>query len=140
MRPRAQQTPRPRQRRGSLPRGRAWLIAIFILLRGTDVLLYTVAPAAQKSQLLICILISALWTTVFLIGAWKRQNWCRHALIGLLLLSIACLAIFVPATFPALATDLKTLGVLVAATASYATILWALMVSRDIKRLTDRVS
>jgi hypothetical protein len=99
--------------------------------------MYLASPAADKSRILASIITGAIWTTALLAGVWFRRNWCRYALLLILLLSVASSMIFLPGLFeqPVNYAVLKILSVVTLVNGAAA---WALACSRDIRRVTSR--
>jgi hypothetical protein len=63
---------------------RALLVVIFFLLRIPDAFVYYVSVyygSTPNPKMQIVILITALWTTIFLIAMWIHKRWARYLLI-----------------------------------------------------------
>ena len=122
---------------GSDFRGRLWLILIFLALRGIEVVTYLLVPEENNSRLIGSIINNAIWSAALLTGIWYRQNWCRYILIGLLLVTVVTLMIVLPDALVLLGDDLIVV-LLAGITLAYVAIVWVLISSPDIRRLTDR--
>jgi hypothetical protein len=122
---------------GSSRRGRLLLIAIFCALRGADILIIIAGAAGLRSPATAAVLTGALWTTTLLVGIWFRQEWCRWALMTVLMGCILAATYFLRGAFdlPLHYSSLAVLGVVALIDASAA---WAVIELRDIRRLTSR--
>jgi hypothetical protein len=123
--------------RGSDFRGRLWLILIFLALRGIEVIVYLAVPEVHSPQVVGSTINNVIWSAALLTGIWYRQNWCRYILIALLLITVVTLLILLPDALVLLEDDMIVVF-LGAMTLAYAGIVWVLISSRDIRRLTDR--
>lgn len=122
---------------GSSQRGRMLLIAIFCALRAADALICFAGPAAGRSPAMAAVLTGALWTTALLIGIWFRHEWCRWALMVVLLFCILSATFFLRSAFE-LPINYTSLVVLLAVALINAAAAWAVIELRDIRRLTSR--
>jgi len=125
---------------GSAQRGRVWLVLIFFAMRAADVLLFSGMPPGKGSEILGSIITSAIWTTALLVGMWLRKNWCRYFLIFILLVTffLSAFMIYDIGLSPHV-INLTVVYILVAVTLIHGAIALALILSKDIKRLTSRV-
>jgi len=122
---------------GSSRRGRVLLILIFCVLRVADALVCFSGPASARSPAVAAVLIGALWTTSLMVGIWFRQEWCRWALMVVLLLSILSAMFFLRDAFdlPVHAGPILVLLVIALINSGAA---WGVIQLRDIRRLTSR--
>jgi hypothetical protein len=128
---------RSRSSGGSEFRGKLWLIFIFLALRSIEVFMYLLVPTENNTRVLASLINTVIWTTALLIGIWYRQNWCRYVLIAMLILTVVTFMIIVPEAVVLLDDDM--LFVLFGGIAlAYAAMVWVLISSPDIRRLTDR--
>jgi hypothetical protein len=124
--------------RGRADRGRMWVVVIFAVLGGLNGLGYLVGAQFDRRDVLAMALVSFLWTTVLLIGVWRRQNWCRYILAALLILSILISIVLFPEILP-VARVIPILGALfVMQGIIHSVVAWALLASPDIRRLADK--
>jgi hypothetical protein len=122
---------------GSSRRGRLLLIVIFCTLRVADALICFAGPAGARSPALAAVLTGALWTTALIVGIWFRQEWCRWALMVVLLGCILSAAYFLRAAFD-LPLHYASLSVLLVVALIDSAAAWAVIQLRDIRRLTSR--
>jgi len=123
--------------RGSDFRGRLWLILIFLALRGIEVVMYLAFPEVYSPQVVGSTINNVIWSAALLTGIWYRQNWCRYILIALLLISVITLMILLPDALVLLEDDMIVV-LLAGITLAYVAVVWILISSPDIRRLTDR--
>jgi hypothetical protein len=115
-----------------------WVVVIFAVLGGLNGLGYLVGAQFDRRDVLAMALVSFLWTTVLLIGVWRRQNWCRYILAALLILSILISIVLFPEILP-VARVIPILGALfVMQGIIHSVVAWALLASPDIRRLADK--
>lgn len=99
--------------------------------------MYLLVPTENNTKVLGSLINTVIWTTALLIGIWYRQNWCRYVLIAMLILTVVTFMIIVPEAVVLLDDDM--LFVLFGGIAlAYAAMVWVLISSPDIRRLTDR--
>lgn len=77
------EAPRRRRRNGSKkrhPHGRAWVIALWVLLRIGDLPLLWLAfrPLDSVPQLRVSVIVSLVWTTALFVALWAKQIWARY--------------------------------------------------------------
>jgi hypothetical protein len=73
-----------RRHSGSTKSARLLLVIIFFMLRIPDALCFyvTLNPSHPAPAVRANIVITALWTTAFLIAMWFRRRWARYPLIA----------------------------------------------------------
>jgi hypothetical protein len=124
-------------RRGNAQRGRLELIGFFVVLRALDLLVYFTAPANERTQILGVIFTCALWTTAALAGVWMREGWCRWALMACLFGSVVATSCFLKSSFD-LPLQFNHFVIPFIIAIVDAAIAWAVIGSRDIRRLVSR--
>lgn len=135
---------RGHHQRGNLQRGRIWVVIIFFILLCAlamtylDVAVSLGSIKAANSYMGGSAISSLILTTGLLAGIWCRQNWARYTLVTILALRVF-------AAFVGCATIFKNgLGFSVWCTtflmgAADSICAWALISSRDIQRLTNKI-
>jgi hypothetical protein len=114
-----------------------YLVLIFFALRVADACIYFGSAVSDKKPLLAGLCTGALWTTVLLAGIWRRRDWCRWALMVLLLPPILYSVVSLFSAVD-LAANHRSLAVLAAVAAINGGVAWAVVGLRDIGRLTSR--
>jgi hypothetical protein len=99
--------------------------------------MYFGPPPGNERNLLSSILINAVWTTPLLVAIGYRKDWARYALGVLMALGILGAIVFFPASFEKELRDRNVVAVLSILAVIYVGILWCLIASPSIKRLTD---
>jgi hypothetical protein len=124
-----------KSRRGNFLKGRLWLIALFIMLRGLDCLMFFCVPVANKRPLMGDILNSILWSTVLLAAIWCRKNWARYVMVFQILIGVV-FAFILEASFADRVPG-NTLLVMATFTAGQLTAALILIFSPSIQKLTN---
>jgi hypothetical protein len=124
--------------------GRVWVLVVFgILLCNTVIACVKIASrlgstgAAYKSEAAGMCFASLFFETGLLAGVWFRQNWARWMLVVILIWGVFKAFVGVMEAFKvdfpsSVWTTLLVLG------SAHAICAWALISSRDIRRLADR--
>jgi len=135
--PRQRRRRRKSQNRGTSSRGRFLLVIMFLALRVADAVMYFGSPPGNERNMLSSILTSAIWTTALLVVIGYRKNWARYALGIILALGILGSIIVLPASFEKEIRDRSLVVIISILSFIYVGILWCLIASPSIKRLTD---
>ncbi|MDB6154729.1 MAG: hypothetical protein JWL90_3182 [Chthoniobacteraceae bacterium] len=129
---------RGRHGRGSSRRGRLLLVAIFFVLRSTDLLMYFGSHANNRAQLLSPIIAGGIWTTALLIAIGCRQNWARYILNSLLVLSVIFSFVGSLILLQEGTQDHMPIAMLLIVGLVNAGLFWCLLLSPSIRRLAKR--
>ena len=138
-------TPSRSRRRGR--KGRLWIAAIWLALRGADALwLWLAAPLAELGRHdKFYAINSAVISTILIVCMWQRQNWARYLhllLLGYVLIGagIALTAIMPARSDGDLGARLLPFAGLIAASAIYLAAAVALIRLRAVRRLVERTT
>lgn len=130
-----------RKRRSSKVYGRRIVLLLFVWLRMIDSgALFFVCPQLAfglQQQVLLLLVVCAVWSTGLLFAIWFRQNWARYTLAG----SIVLIVVFGLSMLPCLRdtpNPWNSVYGILGFTAAYLPVALILMASRDVCELTER--
>ena len=129
---------RRRRSKASVTRGRWWVVGIFLALRGADAVMLLGTPAGNRTPLYVAVFNTAVWTTVLLIGIWRRMNWARYILCGLLILGLIANLVTIATLIQDKSGGAGTSGLFAIVSVIYLGVVGCLIYSPSIRRLTDR--
>jgi hypothetical protein len=119
-------------------RAKVSIVGIFLALRTLDAFVYFQIPGGDKSALLGAIINNTIWTTVLLAAIWFRKSWARYVLVIFLLVGVISTLVVVPDLLIKLNADNRMATVLGVSAIVYTVIIWHLLFSSDVDRLTGR--
>ena len=94
------------------------------------------APGLQQ-QILLSLVVCAVWSTGLLVAVWFRQNWARYILAGSILLMVIVNLAMLPCLRDT-PNPLNGVYAILGFTAVYLPVSLILVASRDIRELTER--
>lgn len=119
--------------------GRLYIFLLFLWLRIVDagmmLCIYPRLPVIHKSNLVLFLGVTAVWTTGLLAAVWFRQNWAKYILVGSLLFTVVFSLSMIPGLPEALHPK-QELYFILGITAIYLPVALVLIVSKHIHKLT----